>query len=67
MDLADLRWSLLVIYFIVLYFTSLFRIQCKGFADHDAFGVTNTVWFIFSAPGAIPANLSSRNGDESSP
>ena len=47
MHLADLLWSLLVIYCIVIYFIMLFRVIFDIFRDKDMSGGMKALWLFF--------------------
>ena len=46
MHLADLLWSLLVIFFMVIYFMMLFRVIVDIFRDSSMGGWAKAGWFI---------------------
>ena len=47
MDLGEFLWTLLVFYFIFIYFMILFRILADLFSDHETSGLAKTAWIIF--------------------
>ena len=47
MNLGDFLWSLVVIFFMVVYFMILFRILIDLFSDHETSGVMKAVWIVF--------------------
>ena len=46
MDLGDFMWSLLVIFFMVMYFMILFSIIGDLFRSHDLNGVSKAIWVL---------------------
>jgi hypothetical protein len=44
--LGELLWSLLTIFFMVIYFLILFRVIIDLFADHETSGVSKAVWVV---------------------
>jgi len=46
MNLGDFLWTLLVIFFMVVYFMILFSILIDLFRSHDLGGLAKTVWVI---------------------
>ena len=47
MHLVDFLWSLVVIYFMVIYFIMLFRIITEVFRDNSMSGGARAGWLIF--------------------
>lgn len=47
MQLVDFLWTLLVIFFMVMYFMALFMVITDLFRDHTLSGWWKAVWFIF--------------------
>ena len=52
MSLGEFLWSLLVIFFMVIYFMMLFQVIVDVFRRNDASGWTKAAWlvFLFLAP-----------------
>ena len=46
MTLTDFLWSLLVVFFMVIYFMMLFRVIVDIFRSHDLGGLAKALWFI---------------------
>ena len=46
-SLGDFLWSLLVIFFMIIYFMMLFQVIIDLFRRHDASGLKKAVWIIF--------------------
>ena len=46
MHLADFLWSLLVIFFMVVYFMVLFRVIIDVFRSTDLTGWAKAAWFV---------------------
>jgi predicted PurR-regulated permease PerM len=46
-SLGDFLWSLLVIFFMVIYFLILFQVIIDLFRRHDASGMKKAAWVIF--------------------
>ena len=46
MDLGDFLWSLLVIFFMVMYFMILFSIIGDLFRSHDLNGASKAIWVL---------------------
>jgi Short C-terminal domain/Phospholipase_D-nuclease N-terminal len=46
MDLGDFMWSLVVIFFMVIYFMILFSIIGDLFRSHDLNGVSKAIWVL---------------------
>jgi hypothetical protein len=44
--LGELLWSLLTIFFMVVYFIVLFRVVIDLFADHELSGVAKALWIL---------------------
>lgn len=44
--LGELLWSLLTIFFMVVYFIVLFRVVIDLFSDHEQSGVAKAVWIV---------------------
>jgi predicted PurR-regulated permease PerM len=47
LSLGDFLWSLLVIFFMVIYFMMLFQVIVDIFRRHDASGGKKALWLIF--------------------
>jgi hypothetical protein len=43
----DFLWSLIIIFFMVVYFMILFQVIIDIFRRHDASGFTKTLWLLF--------------------
>ena len=46
MDLGDFMWSLVVIFFMIIYFMILFSIVGDLFRSHDMNGVSKAIWVL---------------------
>ncbi len=46
MDLGDFMWSLVVIFFMVIYFMILFSIISDLFRSHDLNGFSKAIWVL---------------------
>ena len=46
-SLGDFLWSLLVIFFMIVYFMMLFGVIIDLFRRHDIHGGKKTLWFLF--------------------
>ena len=44
--LGELLWSLLTIFFMVVYFIVLFRVVIDLFADHETSGLSKALWIL---------------------
>ncbi len=63
MNLVDVLWSLLVIFFMVMYFMVFFMVIIDMFQDHTLGGVAKAIWvvaFIFFGPFAVLVYLIAR-------
>jgi len=47
LSLGDFLWSLLVIFFMVIYFMMLFQVIVDIFRRHDASGGKKALWLLF--------------------
>lgn len=47
MQLVDFLWTLLVVFFMVMYFMALFMVITDLFRDHKLSGWFKALWFIF--------------------
>ena len=45
-DLGDILWTTLVIFFMIVYFMILFSILTDLFRSHDVGGVAKTIWVL---------------------
>ena len=45
--LGDLIWSLIVVFFMVMYLIALFAVVFDLFRDRSMSGVSKAIWFIF--------------------
>jgi hypothetical protein len=46
-DLGDVLWSLLIIFFMIIYFMMLFQVIFDVFRRRDASGFKKAVWLVF--------------------
>ena len=47
LSLANLLWSLLILFFMIVYFIMLYQVIVDLFHRHDVSGPKKAVWFVF--------------------
>ena len=47
LSLANLLWSLLILFFMIVYFIMLYQVIVDLFHRHDVSGAKKAVWFVF--------------------
>lgn len=47
LSLADLLWSLLILFFMIVYFIMLYQVIVDLFHRHDVSGGKKAAWFVF--------------------
>jgi len=65
LSLGEFLWSLLTIFFVVIYFTMIFHVIADVFARRDASGVKKAAWLLFLLMVPLVGLLSyvATNGD----